>query len=418
MTAIKFSIVIPTRDRAEYLASCLASVVKAAERSGTEVEIVVSDNASTDDTESTVKAATYPGIKYVRRPERLSMRQNFEEALLDTTGSHVIFIGDDDAVLPNGLKVLGDFIRTTGADAINWPVLNFLWPDPKFDAPGSLKIAPYKLSGRYHKVDVAGAYRKILDGTYRSYHSGIVSYHGCVSREVIETGRERCQGTYFWCSSPDVFSSIRNLMIEDVSYWKFNMPITLGGASPRSNGRSSQRLGRRDEGDDGAEIKKFIKESENDPFNGALTPNIFSHALITLDALLMALKVQGRSDQINTNAWRDRIQSEIADIAPEFRQENADLAAKLLDVPVSVPDAPAPKPSPVAIHQSSPLKGWPVRTRLIGTKAMQEVEGAAAILDAVCGMEGFDMARNGALARAARIWQSAKRLRDAATASG
>ena len=212
MTAIKFSIVIPTRDRAEYLASCLASVVKSAELSGAEVEIVVSDNASTDNTESTVKAATYPGIKYIRRPERLSMRQNFEEALGDTTGSHVIFIGDDDAVLPNGLKALGDFIRTTGADAVNWPVLNFLWPDPKFDAPRSLKIAPYKLSGRNHKVDVAAAYGKILDGTYRSYHSGIVSYHGCVSREVIDAGRESCQGTYFWCSSPDVFSSIRNLM--------------------------------------------------------------------------------------------------------------------------------------------------------------------------------------------------------------
>ena len=130
-----------------------------------------------------------------------------------------------------------------------------------------------------------------------------------------------------------------------------------------------------------------------------MTPNIFSHALITLDALLMALKVQDRSDRIDTNAWRDRIQTEIADIAPEFRQENADLAAKLLGVPVEVSDAPAPKPSPVAIRQSSPLKGWPIRTRLIGTKAMQDVERAAATLDEVCGMESFDLARNGALAR-------------------
>ena len=46
-------------------------------------------------------------------------------------------------------------------------------------------------------------------------------------------------------------------------------------------------------------------------------------------------------------------------------------------------------------------------------KELVNVSGASGIA-----VNGYDMARNGALARAARIWQSAKRLRDAATATG
>lgn len=107
---MKLSLVIPTRERAEYLAVALRSALLAADKAGCPVKIVVSDNASTDATPDVLATATDPRLVLRRSDRRLSMRENFEFALSHTKGSHVVFIGDDDAVPSTGFRVLS----TTG----------------------------------------------------------------------------------------------------------------------------------------------------------------------------------------------------------------------------------------------------------------------------------------------------------------
>jgi len=67
------SICIPTYNRAEYLDKCLASIVSQKEFRGGNVEIVISDNASTDNTEDVVNRyqEQYDNIFYSRNLENV-----------------------------------------------------------------------------------------------------------------------------------------------------------------------------------------------------------------------------------------------------------------------------------------------------------------------------------------------------------
>ena len=76
------SICIPTYNRARVLKDCLKSIVQADEFSN-EVEIVVSDNCSTDDTQQVCKFFTqqYSNIKYYRNDTNVGFCRNFLHVL-------------------------------------------------------------------------------------------------------------------------------------------------------------------------------------------------------------------------------------------------------------------------------------------------------------------------------------------------
>lgn len=411
--AIKFSVVIPTRSRAVYLKACLQSVVVAADNAGCEVEILVSDNASDDNTKEIVEQFANPAIQYIFRPKRLSMRMNFEASLRDATGTHIVFIGDDDAVLPNGLSALRCFLEQSQADVVNWRLPGYVWPDSAQGSPGHMKIAPGKLSGRARKVDVDATLAKILSGRFRSYHDGPVIYHGCVARSIVEIGRAKSEGTYFWCSSPDVFASMRNLMISGVNYWKLDLPITLGGASPRSNGMSGQRMSHETNKTATGEFQRFIEEAKDDPCNGQLPTDCPSLSLMTLDALQMALKFEGRQDKIDTEAWRDRITSEVASMTQVHRDICEKHTELLLGTPISFPKVnQVAKPKYAAPNPSRALKGWPARTTLIGGPAMENVALASEALDEICHL-GARAASPSVFERFQAMIRTAIRARDA-----
>ncbi len=383
--AIKFSVVIPTRSRVTYLRSCIKSVLTAVANADCEVEVLISDNASNDNTGEVVDAFCHPALRYVRRPKRLSMRMNFEACLNEVTGTHVIFIGDDDAVLPHGLAILRQVIEQTGANIVNWTLPGYSWPEPEANSPGYLKVFPGKLSGQLRKVDAKAALERMYSGTFRSYHDGAVTYHGCISKEVVTQAREASEGTYFWCSSPDVFAAMHNLMIDDVNFWKLSLPITLGGASPRSNGRSGQRMSRQAK-KSASEFDKFIAESMGDPFNGKLPSSCPSLSLITLDGLLLASRFQQRPERIDAESWALRVAREIAGMTDYHRNECARYAEELIGAPL--PNVPKRLPAAIdsAPSPKKALKAWPARLTLVGGDGMEDVGSAAQALDRICAM--------------------------------
>ena len=73
---IKISIIIPTRERADYLGDSIRSCIS---NINDEFEIVVLDNASQDNTYDVVNQIKDKRIKYHRNELRLSMRDNFEK---------------------------------------------------------------------------------------------------------------------------------------------------------------------------------------------------------------------------------------------------------------------------------------------------------------------------------------------------
>lgn len=120
------SICIPTFNRADPLRKTLASLVRQAVFSETsDVEIVVSDNNSTDNTWAIVDQfrSIYPGkIKAYRPPEGISGEANFEFVLSKGSGSYLKLHNDNLAFLNGSLAEIVKLIRATSVEK---PVIFF-----------------------------------------------------------------------------------------------------------------------------------------------------------------------------------------------------------------------------------------------------------------------------------------------------
>lgn len=105
------TIAIPTYNRAGYLAMNLAQLRSQlpAVQPGS-VEIIVSDNCSTDDTSAVVERAIHDGIdvRYVRNERNLGWALNFAQSFERSSGRYVLLLGDDDLLIDGALRLLMD----------------------------------------------------------------------------------------------------------------------------------------------------------------------------------------------------------------------------------------------------------------------------------------------------------------------
>ncbi len=106
------SICIPTYNRAEILQKSLESYVNN-EHFCSEFEIVISDNASTDNTQyiGELYAAKYNNIKYFRNVENIRDK-NFSLSLDRATGEYLKLMKDNVIIVGNGLKYLIDTVKS------------------------------------------------------------------------------------------------------------------------------------------------------------------------------------------------------------------------------------------------------------------------------------------------------------------
>lgn len=103
------TIAIPTYNRAEMLDSCLIYLAKEFSENP-DVEILVSNNASTDNTATIVakhQATSFKNLKYFANEKNLGLDYNFAQCFREATGKYVWIFSDDDLLLPSyGASVL------------------------------------------------------------------------------------------------------------------------------------------------------------------------------------------------------------------------------------------------------------------------------------------------------------------------
>lgn len=90
------SIAIPTHNRANsYLPQALESARRQTWRN---VEILVGDNASTDETRAYVVALDDPRVRYIRHEENIGANANFNVLLSEARGAWFLLLHDDDTI--------------------------------------------------------------------------------------------------------------------------------------------------------------------------------------------------------------------------------------------------------------------------------------------------------------------------------
>jgi hypothetical protein len=90
------SILVPTYNRAVYLKVCLDSLLATT----VPCEIIVADNASTDDTAAVMATYTDPRIRYFRHETNLGPFANYNFLLQAAKHEYFCLFGDDDVALP------------------------------------------------------------------------------------------------------------------------------------------------------------------------------------------------------------------------------------------------------------------------------------------------------------------------------
>jgi glycosyltransferase involved in cell wall biosynthesis len=117
------TIAIPTCNRAQSLIALLNSIVQdLAPEAAAKLEILVSDNGSTDDTAA--RAAPYSaahGLVYRRNPHNLGYDGNIASLIPAARGEFVWIMGDDDRVAPGALSRLLQLLSDDPADLLLLP---------------------------------------------------------------------------------------------------------------------------------------------------------------------------------------------------------------------------------------------------------------------------------------------------------
>lgn len=115
------TIFLPTFNRAEILDGNLSLLCAEISNQELPITVIVSDNASSDHTESVVKEYTsrYSFVKYKKNAENLGMDGNFLSCFEKAEGKYTLLLGDDDYPIPGRIAYLVDILRDTEANLVH-----------------------------------------------------------------------------------------------------------------------------------------------------------------------------------------------------------------------------------------------------------------------------------------------------------
>lgn len=108
--SIRLSICIPTYNRGAFIGQTIESITSQATD---EVEIVISDNASTDNTEEVVRSyeQRFARITYFRWDRNMGADRNYLKVIELANGDYCWFMGSDDCVEDGGIAAVLDALK-------------------------------------------------------------------------------------------------------------------------------------------------------------------------------------------------------------------------------------------------------------------------------------------------------------------
>ena len=230
---MKFTVVIPTRERCDTLRATLRTCVG---QDHDDLTILVSDNASTDATRDVVESFHDPRIRYVNTGARVSMARNWEFALghVEDTENYVMYLGDDDGLLPHALDDVGALLRDTGVAAVSWKKAEYMWPSYAIKPWRNLAIVP--LQNHLFRYDGDRVLRDVRN-LWIPYYRCPTLYNSFVDARVLHDLRRRDGGVFFRSSIPDAYSGYA--LLARIPWYAYSTrPFSLNGGSGHSTGVS------------------------------------------------------------------------------------------------------------------------------------------------------------------------------------
>lgn len=282
---MKFSIIIPTRERCDVLADSIRTAIA---QDYDNLVILISDNYSSDNTIEVVRSFNDQRIRYVNTGKRLSMSHNWEFALSHVKDGWITFLGDDDGILPGAIEKVSNIIEKTNVQAVRSNGCSYLWPSLTGQEYGCLSVSTRK---GYETRKTRIYYERVMKGLLPYTELPMLYNGGFIDYNIVKTIISK-SGKFYRSCIPDVYSAIVLSEIID-SYVYCYEPLSINGASKHSGGASA--FGKKGlECDDETPAKIFLKEP-NIPFHKDIPLMANGIYPLSLEALVYESYLQSRS---------------------------------------------------------------------------------------------------------------------------
>jgi hypothetical protein len=285
------SVVIPSKNRADYAVACIQSLL----RLSGDLEVVVQDNSETPGLGARLAELADSRIRYEHRPGPLSVIDNCSLGMARARGEYLTLLGDDDGV-GGELMAVTRWAARAGIDAVTPShVAWYVWPDVRFalygDAfAGTLAVRPF--SGRVSEQDpTRGIRRSMREGFQNLLNATDLPklYYGLVHRRCLSALLAEA-GTLFPGVSPDM--SVAAALTKYVGrFVSIDYPVFLQGISAKSTagaGARKEHVGRLE---DQAHLPKGCAATWP-----AELPAVFSVQTVWAQSGLASLRATGRGD--------------------------------------------------------------------------------------------------------------------------
>lgn len=305
----KFTILIPCKDRANFLKKTLQSCSL---QDYENLEILVSDDGSRDGTKEVVEyfSRVDKRIKYITPYEgrTVGMSDNFEFALEHVKEGFVTVLGGDDALIPNGISKLNKLFNDTNSEIITWSNATYLYPNNSNPSGQVILKARYGFLENNLRIIRSSTYlrRQAKELNYvHDIEAPMVYVKSAVSINLINKVKKRSKNNRFYsCSVPDGYSGI--VLAGEVDEYLFSdMPFAMHGVSKHSAG-----LNYMTESEESKKVlKSFIELASSQPMHEKLGSIPYTPVIptMTADFLLTAKDLPGWSGNFGEICFKNLI---------------------------------------------------------------------------------------------------------------
>lgn len=112
------SVVIPTLNRCRYLEETVKSVLL---QTYDNIEIIISDNASVDETQESLNKITDQRVKIIRRMQQMEMNEHWNACLSELRGEFFILVSDDDVLSPRLIEEMVNLLHNSNNSFVYSP---------------------------------------------------------------------------------------------------------------------------------------------------------------------------------------------------------------------------------------------------------------------------------------------------------
>ena len=287
------SVVIPTRNRVDYVKSAIQSVLRI---SSPQLQLAVEDNGDSNELEVWLRDnISDRRLVYRYSNSPVTMSENYDRAMSLASGEYICLIGDDDGVNPEIVEATR-WAKEHAFDAlVPSSMINYVWPDLHMTSRGAmeageLSIRPF--TGEMTFPDPEAELLKCVRDAGQNFHKLPKAYYGIVKKKCMDIVKEQT-GSYFPGVSPDMSAAVSIATVAK-RICHVDYPLFVPGSSAKSNaglGGLKKHIG-------------WLRDQPHPPATceqdwSAIVPLFYSVQTIWAEATVNALMATGRSDILN-----------------------------------------------------------------------------------------------------------------------